>query len=567
MASLMAKTVRGHTYWQIVESRRINGKPRPIVLAHLGKAEDLLRRLQQPDRPYTALVRDFGAVAALWEIAQDLGLHALLQQHAPKRRQGHAVADYLLLAAISRALRPCPKTRLAKWYQGTILPRLLPIPAKHLSSQRFWDHFDYLDADTLRRIEEALSLRLAQHYRLDLKALFYDATNFDTYIDSQTAARLPQRGHAKSHRADLRIVGLALMVSADFQIPLFWQVHPGNQPDSVTFAKVLPTLARRHRQLLAGVDQHITLVFDKGNNSKANLKALGKTPYHLIGSLVPSQHEDLLAVPLSRFRRLPGRFGKAWVHRTTKEVYGRSWTVVITRSARLLAGQVRGIRQHLSKRLGRLAELQAKVAASYEPGYRGKPYTRAALEKHLVELTRGQYLSTILTATVAEHEGRLSLAYGVNRVAFQGLRKRVLGKRILFTDNDGWTDEEIVSGYRGQHHVERAFRDLKDPTLVQFRPMFHWTDSKIRVHALCCVLALTLLGLLHRRVVQSGVEISRSRLLEELKQVRAVTNLYGGAGSGPRGRGRPRAQTVLSQTSGLQKQLCDLLELQQFLPN
>jgi transposase len=365
----------------------------------------------------------------------------------------------------------------------------------------------------------------------------------------------------------LRIVGLALMVSADFQIPQFWQVHPGNQPDSVTFAKVLPTLARRHRQLLAGVDQHITLVFDKGNNSKANLKALGKTPYHLIGSLVPSQHEDLLAVPLSRFRRLPGRFGKAWVHRTTKEVYGRSWTVVITRSARLLTGQVRGIRQHLSKRLGRLAELQRKVAASYEEGYRGKPYTRAALEKHLVELTRGQYLSTLLAATVEEHEGRLSLAYGVNRQAFQGLRKRILGKRILFTDNDTWTDEEIVSGYRGQHHVERAFRDLKDPTLVQFRPMFHWTDSKIRVHALCCVLALTLLGLLHRRVVQSGVEISRSRLMEELKQVRAVTNLYGSEGSEQRGRGRPRAQTVLSQSSGLQKQLCDLLELQQFLPN
>src|SRR4051812_19892828 len=160
----MAKTVRGHTYWQIVESRRVNGKPRPIVLAHLGKADDLLRRLQQPDRPYTALIRDFGAVAALWEIAQDLGLHALLHQHAPKRRQGHAVADYLLLAALGRALRPCPKTRLAQWYQGTILPRLLPIPAKHLSSQRFWDHFDYLDASTLQRIEEALTLRLAQHY-------------------------------------------------------------------------------------------------------------------------------------------------------------------------------------------------------------------------------------------------------------------------------------------------------------------------------------------------------------------------------------------------------------------
>ena len=386
MASLVAKNVRGHTYWQIVECRRINGKPRPVVLAHLGKADDLLRRLQQANQPYTALVRDFGAVAALWDIAQDLGLRALLEQHTPKRRHGQAVADYLLLAALRRALRPCPKTRLAQWYQTTVLPRLLPIPAKHLSSQRFWDHFDYLDAGILQRIEEALSLRLAQHYRLDLKALFYDATNFDTSMDSQTSARLPQHGRAKSHRADLRIVGLALMVSADVHIPLFWQGHPGNQPDSVTFAKVLPTLARRHRQLLAGLDQHITLVFDKGNNSAANIQALAKTPYHLIGSLVPSQHEDLLAVPRARFRRLPARFGKTWVHRTRKEVYGRPWAVVITRSARLLAGQVRGIRQHLGKRLQRLAELQRKLAASQEEGYRRKPYTRASLDKHLGEL-------------------------------------------------------------------------------------------------------------------------------------------------------------------------------------
>jgi transposase len=567
MASLVAKKVHGHTYWQLVESRRIHGKPRPIVLAHLGKADDLLQRLQQAQQPYTALVRDFGAVAALWDIAQELNLHALLEQHTPKRRQGHAIADYLLLATLSRALRPCPKTQLARWYQNTVLPHLFPIPAKHLSSQRFWDHFDYLDADTLQGIEQALSLRLAQHYHLDLKALFYDATNFDTYIDSQTAARLPQRGHAKSHRADLRIVGLALMVSADFHIPLFWQVHPGNQPDSVTFAKVVPTLARRHRQLLAGLDQHITLVFDKGNNSAANLKKLAKTPYHLIGSLVPSQHQDLLDIPLSRFRRLPARFGKTWVQRTRKELYGRSWTVVLTRSARLLAGQVRGIRQHLRKRLARLAELQRKLAASYEPGYRGKPYTRASVEKHLAELTRGQYLSTILQAAVTEHQGRLDLSYHVDTAAFQELKRRLLGKRILFTDNDSWTDEEIVSGYRGQQHVERAFRDLKDPTLVQFRPMFHWTDSKIRVHALCCVLALTLLGLLHRRVVQGGIEISRSRLLEELKQVRAVTNLYGAGDAGQRGRGRPRALTVLSKSSALQKHLCDFLDLQKYLPH
>jgi hypothetical protein len=32
------------------------------------------------------------------------------------------------------------------------------------------------------------------------------------------------------------------------------------------------------------------------------------------------------------------------------------------------------------------------------------------------------------------------------------------------------TDEEIIFGYRGQHHVERAFRDMKDPYFISFSP-------------------------------------------------------------------------------------------------
>ena len=46
MATIQAKVSRGHKYWYIVESKRVNGKLRPIVLAYLGKADGLLRRLK-----------------------------------------------------------------------------------------------------------------------------------------------------------------------------------------------------------------------------------------------------------------------------------------------------------------------------------------------------------------------------------------------------------------------------------------------------------------------------------------------------------------------------------------
>ena len=31
---------------------------------------------------------------------------------------------------------------------------------------------------------------------------------------------------------------------------------------------------------------------------------------------------------------------------------------------------------------------------------------------------------------------------------------------------------------------------MKDPRVVSFSPMFHWTEHNIRVHAFTCVLAL-----------------------------------------------------------------------------
>jgi len=53
-------------------------------------------------------------------------------------------------------------------------------------------------------------------------------------------------------------------------------------------------------------------------------------------------------------------------------------------------------------------------------------------------------------------------------------RSRVAELSLLFTDNEDWSDEEIVLGYRAQHHIESAFRDMKNPHFLGWSPMFHW---------------------------------------------------------------------------------------------
>ena len=546
MASIQRRLIHGLPYYYLVESRRVNGKPRPVVLKYLGRADALLARLEQEEQrtlPSEAEVIDFGGVAALWDLAERIDLRGTIDRHIPKRDQGLTVGTYLTLAAINRCMATTSKAAFADWYRKTALARVLPVAPPLLSGQRFWDAMGCVSSEAIRAIEAELSARVVRDFNVDLRCLCFDCTNFDTYVDSSSETKLPQRGHAKSKRTDLRVVGLALLVTVDGELPLFSRVYAGNQPDSVTFASVTGELVGRYR-LLAQEMEHVTLVFDKGNNSEENIAALvpgseqpepAHRSYHLVGSLVPSQHADLLAIPLNSFSPLQDpRLTGVQAFRTKKTVFDREWTVVVTRSETLLRGQLRGIEQVLAKRRQALAVLQAKLTTSQKPGAKGKGYTLKGLERHATELRRAQYIRDILVIEVHEEAGKLRLSYRTDQDALERLRQTVLGKRILFTDNHDWSTDDIVVAYRSQYHVEAAFRQMKDPAFVSFRPVRHWTDQKIEVHAFYCVLALLLASLLRREVAKKGIELTIDALFDQLNSIQEVINLYpasGGVGS------------------------------------
>lgn len=565
MATIQAYTSRGYTYYRLVTSRRgPDGKPRLVVLRHLGTARELARVvLRKVPVPKESLVAEFGGSAALLQLADEIDFVSIVDRHAPKREQGPSVGQYMLLATINRVLAPQSKSGMRSWYRTTVLPRLLRIPLGALSSQRFWDHMGYLTSDRLERIQEDLIQALLERYSPDLRTLFYDGTNFDTFLDSATVSELAARGHAKSKRTDLRIVNLGLLVSADFHLPLVWDLYPGNRPDSVELRSLLDGLVNRYR-LLSQHCEDVTLVFDKGNNAEDNLQAIADSPYHVVGSLVPSHHGDLLQVPLSEFTPLDdARLKGVVAYRTRQEVFQRSWTVVVTRSEGLLRGQVRGIWQHVRKRQGQLRKLQGAVRRWHQHGQKGKGYTQESLKARIQGiLAGGQYVSRVLKTEVRVRRKRLILTYWTDRSEMERLEREVLGKRILFTDQDSWTTGEIVRAYRGQHHVERAFRDMKHPVFLTWRPQFHWTDQKIRVHAFYCVSALIFASLLHRTARNAGMNVSLQHLLRSLVEIREVYGLARSDGARQR-RGRPRADITYTRLNDEQKRLLEVFGLRQ----
>ncbi len=195
---------------------------------------------------------------------------------------------------------------------------------------------------------------------------------------------------------------------------------------------------------------------------------------------------------------------------------------MITRSCRLLEGQIAGINGALRKKRTSLRELKTKLARNQKPGARGKGYSRESLQKHLDSITSGQYTSQILKTQIIEPEGRLDFRFWTDWAAYDQLKRRRLGKRILCTDNEKWSSEEIILASRAQHHVERAFKQMKNPHWVSFSPSFNWTDQKLRVHAFYCVLALLLSSVMQRKAAHGGVKLTIDNLMEQLSGVTEI---------------------------------------------
>jgi len=69
---------------------------------------------------------------------------------------------------------------------------------------------------------------MIDRYGLDLAGLALDMTSFATYIDSANErAPIAQRGKARQKRTDLRLVGLALVVTGDGGIPIVSHAYAG----------------------------------------------------------------------------------------------------------------------------------------------------------------------------------------------------------------------------------------------------------------------------------------------------------------------------------------------------
>lgn len=535
MASLQRYTVRGKSYYRIVESKRINGKPRAIPVLHLGTADALLLRLRESSSQEIAVKSfEYGAIAALLEVAHELDLVSIINGFLPKKIRGVSAGEALLLMAINRVIDPCSKSSWSDWAKKTALFRFFPhIPIAKLSSQFFWEHMQKVPDTLLQKIEGSLVQAVIEKYQLTLDLLFFDTTNCYSYVsDRKDEEWLFQYGHSKERQYHRRIFGVELLVTRESTIPLYHRTYSGNQHDSKLFPGAVATLCAR-LEALQLPPSSVTLVFDRGNVSKDNFNKLDKSELGFVTGLrLGDIPRELFDIPLQRFKRTKkGRHVGIRFFSETVTLWGEKRLAVFYLSEKARDHQVKILNDQIERKIAELTAWNASImnqAARSEEALSGH-----IVLKKIKSLQLGPYLKEILSISydpALPREKRLQ--FSINEKAKADIILKYFGKRCLVTNRLQWHASEVIDAYFEQATVERAFQLTKNHHHIAIRPQFHRTNQSTRVHVFSCFIAL-LLGqvLLRKARAHDSLYASVPVLIETLSSIRIAALLSKNASS------------------------------------
>ena len=525
MAHIHKKIKKGRPYYYVRETARVNGKPKVVNQVYLGSLERIMEMAAGIGGEIKKLqVQEYGSLLIGDLIEKEIDIAAIVDDvvGGKDKQDGPSVGDYFFYTILNRMIDAKSKRALPEWYKSTAIQHVRPVRLDALSSRHYWRAWEKVSEAHIKEIAERFFAKLVEQENVSSDCFLFDTTNYYTYMASSTESDLAKRGKNKEGKNWLRQVGLALLVSNDEQLPLYYHEYEGNRHDSKVFLDLLDDVVKAmHKRV--GPQTSLTIAFDKGMNAFENITILdGYDDIHFITSYSTAYAQDLVKIKMDQFiavdtetnKRLAAN-GKeadqllAW--RTTGEYWGAERTVVVTYNPRTATKQRYNFEKKLLKLQQHLFEMQSNVQANI-PHWRDK----AQIMKRYEELCGKLYIpKDLYKVELYKKDSKLRMNFRKNHHRLKTYIAR-FGKNILITDRHDWSTDDIVKLSLDRYKVEKAFRQTKDDDLVSLMPLYHWTDSKIRCHILCCVVALAYIRLIERKLSNSGVEISAKTAMETM---------------------------------------------------
>jgi transposase len=538
MAHFHTKKKRGRPYLYVREIARVDGKPKVISQVYIGSPERV-RKLAcgQGVEELRLKVEEWGSLFLAQQADKDIDLAGIVDSviGQTERETGPTVGEYFLYCVWNRMIQSVSKRALAGWYKHTAVQQIRPVDLSELTSQRYWDKWDTVSAEELRQIGRKFFEKIWEIDRPTADCLLFDTTNYFTYLATDTKSNLAKRGHSKDGKPQLRQVGLALLVDRGSRIPLFYREYPGNMHDSKLFEALMDEMFGVIYNLKQTKDC-LTVVIDKGMNSEDNVLWIDEhARVHFVTSYSPYFAEELAVIPLERFEPVDTEKNlrleqenksneRLLAHRTAGEFWGKERTVVITYNPATARKQAYTLDSKMEQVRQELLEMRAKVrerAAHWRcPEEITDRYIRLCERVHMP--------SNLYNLEFTQDKNSLLMSFRKDMYRIKR-KQETFGKNIIVTDHSDWSTTVIVQAHLDRWQVEERFRQSKDDDLVSMRPVRHWTDSKIRCHLFSCVVALTYLRRLERKLSAAGISRTATDVMKEMRRLHSVLSFRNGA--------------------------------------
>ncbi len=532
---------------------------------YLGPAKTIVDKFLKSPKPQKVKSKEFGLCASMMYIVKQLGIDTIIDKHLPYSVRGIKASEFIIVSAINKASQSTSKEKTGKWLETTALARILKLEPKEFNSNNYWDMFDkifseaeikknkaklnkqpnekltveelekIIDDTTITKIELELYAAYDSVFEKTLKSIQIDGTNDVTHYQNQTGNSLAQKGRQKQGRNNKRIIGY-LLACDDEGIPILHKTFCGNTHDSKIFLPIVEKLIANISELTQKQNK-ASITFDKGNNSKKNIKAISKIDY--VGSLPPSSLSNLMDKPLSDYKLKYKEFS---VLEATQAVFGAPHNIYITFNENLAKKQKYNFDLHKQRTIEKLTE---------------------CYQNHYQEKNINAKLDAILNEKILYSSAKRYLSYQIkNRkiVIIENLeeiknKSKCFGKNVIFTNKLNASHYEVIAEYKNKFEIENDFRTIKDHRLISKSPYYHWTDSKICVDSFVSTLSLFIIKILHLSAKNAGIEMGLPTLISELKDIRESVIVYD----------KKNACTLIEDMTSNQKKLFDTFCLKNFV--
>jgi transposase len=449
--------------------------------------EDLSQEMCQEKGRY-----NYGFPLIIKYLLNHYGLEDLLEASRKKHHLTFSLTEIVTLLLCNRWRNPSSKLGVYESQKD------------FLGIQRIELQWLYRSLDKLSLMSDELQQQIykknIQWFDYEVDVVFYDVTTFYFESAEEIEEELRQKGFGKDGKIGKTQILLGLLLDKQ-RNPIAYELYSGDTYEGHTLANGVEKLKTKYK-----IDK-VIIVADSGMLNKDNLLIVKEKGYEfIVGERLKNLPKKIQEALLDRHNYQSMTIAKSGKMLETIQL---TYQIVTHNKRKILCTYSE--KRAKKDRMDRDQKLEKAKEMMKNPAQLGKKAAIYYLKSNQVDTQTGELADPKTKKIIYEFdEAKIAKA-----AQYDGLK-------AIATSDDTLTNEEILLKYRELYQIEQSFRTFK--SFLEARPMFHWTDERIKGHFCMCYLSFAFLSYLQQILKKNNIDHSENEI-RELLETMQVTHL------------------------------------------